>query len=217
MNDLRLLMFWLIAASSLSFASDTTYAQTAEDSIKQDKVRFLYPLSAFIKSSQAKEDETLIIGVLGKGPFEGVNNNGQRVNHLDEMARESNADRARNKRRRIVIQRLPSMEQYQRCHLLFVSNESATNAAADTPEARLAAALEKAKGAKETDPVLLVADTKDFAQLGAAVNFYTELGGDGSISVRTELNPEAAKLTGFDKINPQFYERLRSGKGRIVR
>lgn len=217
MNCLRTSLLWLIAAAWLGLAGDAAFAQTAEDAIKLDKVKFLYPLSVFVKSSQAKDEETLTIGVLGKDPFDGVNLNGQRVNHLDEMARESNADRARNKRRRIVIQRLPSIANYQRCHLLFVSRESAINAAADTPEARLAAALEIAKRDKATAPVLVVSDTQDFAKLGAPLNFYLETGDDGSISVRTELNPDAAKLTGFDKIHAQFYERIRLGKGRIVR
>lgn len=217
MNCVRTSLLWLITVAWFGFAGGATFAQTPDDAIKLDKVKFLYPLSVFVKSSQAKDEETLIIGVLGKDPFDGLNLSGQRVNHLDEMARESNANRVSNKRRRIVIQRLPSIANYEHCHLLFVSKESATNAVADTPESRLTAALEIAKRDKATAPVLVVSDSQGFAKLGAPLNFYLETGDDGSISVRTELNPDTAKLTGFDKINAQFYERIRLGKGRIVR
>lgn len=218
MNRLRFSLLWLIITAWLCYGGDAAFAQTDEDFIKQDKVELLRQVSAFVKSSNAKANEaTRIIGVLGKDPFDGVNSKGQSVNHLDEMAREYNVEAAKENRRRIVIQRFASAEMYRRCHLLFVSSRSATNDAADTPEARLAAALKIAKDNKMNDPVLVVSDTSGFAQQGAPLNFYLEVAGNGSIGVRTELNPDAAKQIGFDMINPQYIERIRGGKGRIVK
>ena len=218
MNCLRFSLLWLMTAAWLCSAGDAAFAQTDEDFIKQDKVELLRQVSAFVKSSNAKKNEaTRIIGVLGKDPFDGVNSKGQPVNHLDEMAREYNVEAVKDNRRRIVIQRFASAAMYQRCHLLFVSSKSATNDMADTPEARLAAALKIAKDNKTNDPVLVVSDTIDFAKRGAPLNFYLETAGNGSIGVRTELNPDAAKQIGFDMINPQYIERILGGKGRIVK
>ena len=218
MNRLRFSLFWLITAAWLCFAGDAAFAQTAEDSIKQDKVELLRQVSAFVKSSNAKKNEpTRIIGVLGRDPFDGVNSNGQPVNHLDEMVREFNVVAAKENRRQIVLQRFASAKMYQRCHLLFVSSKSATNDMADTPEARLEAALKIAKDSKMNDPVLVVSDTIGFAKRGAPLNFYLETDLNGAISVRTELNPDAANQIGFDMINPQYIDRIKGGKGRIVK
>lgn len=218
MNRLRFSLLWLITAAWLCFAGDAALAQTDEDLIKQDTVELLRQVGAFVRSSNAKTNEaTRIIGVLGKDPFDGVNSNGQPVNHLDEMARAYNIEAAKDNRRRIVIERFASAEMYRRCHLLFVSKKSATNDTADTPEARLAAALKIAKDRKMNDPVLVVSDTIGFAKRGAPLNFYLETASDGSISVRTELNPDGAKQIGFDMINPQYIERILGGKGRIVK
>ena len=218
MNRLRFSLLWLITAAWLYSAGDAAFAQTDVDFIKQDTVELLRQVGAFVKSSNAKKNEaTRIIGVLGMDPFDGVNSKGQPVNHLDEMAREYNAEAAKDNRRRIVIQRFASAETYRRCHLLFVSSKSATNDMADTPESRLAAALKIAKDSKLNDPVLVVSDTVGFAKRGSPLNYYLETASDGSVGVRTELNPDAAKQIGFDMINPQYIERILAGKGRIVK
>lgn len=218
MNRLRFSLFWLITAAWLCFAGDAAFAQTDDDLIKKDKVELLRQVSAFVKSSNAKKNEpTRIIGVFGKDPFDGVNSNGQPVNHLDEMAREYNIEAAKDNRRRIVIERFASAGTYRRCHLLFVSSKSATNDTADTPEARLAAALKIAKDNKMNDPVLVASDTIGFAKRGSPLNFYLETDLNGAISVRTELNPDAANQIGFDMINPQYIDRIKGGKGRIVK
>ena len=218
MNRRRFSLFWLITAAWLCSAGDAAFAQTDDDFIKKDKVELLRQVSAFVKSSNAKKNEaTRIIGVLGKDPFDGVNTKGQSVNHLDEMAREYNLEAAKDNRRRIVIERFASAGMYRRCHLLFVSSKSATNDMADTPEARLAAALKIANDRKMNDPVLVASDTIGFAKRGSPLNFYLETADDGSIGVRTELNPDAANQIGFDMINPQYIDRIKGGKGRIVK
>ena len=71
------------------------------------------------------------------------------------------------------------------------------------------AALLEAKG--------IASDTIGFAKLGSPLNFYLETAGDGSMGVRTELNPDAANQIGFDMINPQYIDRIKGGKGRIVK
>ena len=81
----------------------------------------------------------------------------------------------------------------------------------------MAAALKIAKDSKLNDPVLVVSDTVGFAKRGSPLNYYLETASDGSVGVRTELNPDAAKQIGFDMINPQYIERILAGKGRIVK
>ena len=160
MNRIRLSLFWLIAAAWLCFAGNAAFAQAPklapDDSIKFDKVTFLYPLSTFVQRSESKVADKLIIGILGKDPFEGEDAKGQGVNHLDAMVRESNARKGKDKRRKIEIQRFDTKKKYQPCHMLFVSAISATNLPADTPMARLKDALDIAKLNKDTTPVLVV-------------------------------------------------------------
>lgn len=196
----------LVAGAALLVLCPTVaFAQAPDDLVKRRKADLLYPLGPLIQSSRGADGGEFIIGVLGKDPFDGADRFGRPVNHLDAMARESNAARDKTGRKHIVIKRFDDAKQYTRCDLLFV--------AAD----QLQAALALAERQKAVAPVLLVADTEGFARRGVPVNFYLEAAADGSIHVRLECNPDAAARTGFDRIDPQLFRLLQRGLGRIVR
>lgn len=197
---LILILFFVLASHA-----SPLFAQAPEDLVKRRKADLLYPVASLVQSSITQGDKEFIIGVLGNPyPFAGQDANGNGVNHLDVAAVSSNARTGKAKRKKMIIRRFNSPDDYEKCHMLFVS------------EKHHKAALELAEHLKGTSPVLLVGSTRGFAQAGIPLNFYEVMGANGSISVRLEFKPSAASGLGFDKINPSLITLLKRGLGRVV-
>ena len=129
------------------------------------KAAYLYNFSRYVQwpvDAFPTAETPFVIGVLGNDPFGDV---------LDEIARTKKVEG-----RRILVKRFASMAAYTPCHVLFLP------ASVDPQEK--AAAIKMARGS----PVLLVGESRDFAQQGGDINFFVE-----ENKVRFEINPEAAK------------------------
>jgi hypothetical protein len=195
----------LIAFLMLAGNVPRVRAQAPEDKVKRRQADMLYLVGSLVQSSITQRDKEFIIGTLGDPPpFSGRDANRNRVNHLDAAARASNSRTGKAKRRKVIIRRFKNPDDYEKCHLLFVSREHRK------------AALEIAKRLKGTSPVLLIGNTQGFAQAGIPLNFYEVQKADGSITVHLELKPTAAGDFGFDKIDPRLITLLKRGLGRIV-
>ncbi len=129
------------------------------------KAAYLYNFGYYVawpENTFADDQAPFAIGVLGADPFGDV---------LDEIARTKKIAG-----RQIVIKRFASMEDYQPCHILFVTSSAR---AADS-----LAAIQKA----HFYPVLLVGESPGFAEQGGTINFFIE-----ENRVRFEVNMEVAK------------------------
>ena len=144
-------------------------AQTADEAeINREypiKAAYLYNFSRYVQwpaNAFPTAETPFVIGVLGSDPFGDV---------LDDIARTKKVEG-----RQIVVKQVASMSAYTPCHILFLP------ASAD-PQQK-AAAIKMGRGL----PVLLVGESRDFAQQGGDINFFVE-----ENKVRFEINPEAAK------------------------
>ena len=196
--SLILSVSWLALGGQGAFAQ-----QNMVDVQYRRKADMLYPLASLIQSDKGFADggDTLVVGVLGKDPFQGVDPAGLPVNHLDAMVAESNARTGAKKRKYIEVKRFASAKDYTPCHILFVSAQAAANSGEKTPEQRLAAAVEKTKDS----PVLICSDTEGFAKKGAMLNFVLGRDAAGVVKVMFEFNPDAAKRAGFTRIDAGIY------------
>ena len=204
MASRRLILGIFIAMSWMAFCGLSAFAQeNLVDVQYRRKAEMLYPLAALIQSEKGFADggETLVIGVLGKDPFQGVNPAGQPENHLDAMVAESNARTGAKRRKHINVKRFVSASDYTPCHILLVSAQAATSSKEMTLPQRLTAALEKTKDS----PVLICTDTEGYAQKGAMLNFYLGKDSANVAKVMFEFNPDAAKRAGFTKIDAGIY------------
>lgn len=192
---------------TLVCSASPAWAQAApQDLIKKRQAEMLYLIGSAVRTSMVAGNKTFIIGVLGDNPlpFTGRDDAGKNVNHLDVAADVSNARFVPGKRKEIVIQRFKNADDYKPCHMLFIA------------KGQQQAALKIAAKYRNTSPVLLVGNAPGLAKNGVPLNFYEEKMPDGSISVHLELNPQAARGFGFDKINPGLLRLLRAGLGRII-
>jgi hypothetical protein len=153
------------------------------------KAEMLCPLAVLLPPAVPATDPTFRIGILGRDPFQGQDEDGNAVNFLDVMA----AQKGSVNKRRIVIQRFSSVKDYRPCHVLFLSAQSAPESDEGSADERLAAILKRAPAA----PVLLVADSEGLAEQGAAVNFFVGRDDAGVPKVKFEVNPAAAKRAGL--------------------
>jgi hypothetical protein len=171
------------------------------------KVEMLYPLAKLIQPEQglAHSSDTVVVGVLGQDPFQGIDSDGTAVNYLDQLVDSSNANRAKTKRKRLVVKRFDSAKDYTPCHILFVSSHASTTSEEKTIEERLRAALDKTAGTT----VLIVADTEGLAAKGAAISFYLTRDEQGVPKVAFEFNPDAARRLGLTKIDAGIYRLAR--------
>ena len=195
-----LLILFLILAASAAPAS----AQAPADLIKRRQADLLYPIGTLVQSTKNQGEKTFIIGVLGDAVFAGRDAAGNVVNHLDAAARASNARTGAAKRRKVIILRFKAVKDYERCHLLVVS------------DGHQMPAKQLADNQKGESPVLLVGTEAGRANAGIPINFYEVQDADGAISVRLEFAPKAARSTGFDQINPSLPRLLYRGLGRVV-
>lgn len=167
------------------------------------KAEMLYSLASLIQPQDgfAAGEETVVIGVLGKDPFSGLDESRRAVNHLDAEVQRSNANRTKSGRKPIVVRRFASARDYTTCHILFVAAEATAGSEEKTVEDRLRAALKKIEGS----PVLIVGDTKGLAAKGAVVNFYVARDAQGVPKVAFEFNPDAARRAGLTKVDAGVY------------
>jgi hypothetical protein len=140
----------------------------------QIKAVFLFNFAQFVDwppLTFADEKSPLIIGVLGKDPFDGS---------LDEAVRGEKVNG-----RPLVIQRYSRAEEIGDCQILFISRSEA---------GRLGGILERLKGRS----VLTVGDVDGFAQLGGIIRFVTE---QNKVRFRINLqSAKAANLTISSKL-----------------
>jgi hypothetical protein len=132
------------------------------------KAAFLYSFATFTDwPGDAVPDagDAFVIGVLGVDPFGPV---------LDAIAASKTV-----RGRRIVVRRFATLEDYTPCHILFV---------ASSERARMGAVIETLRDA----PVLLVADTGEFARAGGTIDLVVE-----DNKVRFEINQAAAEHAGL--------------------
>lgn len=129
------------------------------------KYVYLYSFGLLTKWPEATFERTnnnFVIGVLGDKPFGHI---------LDAIAK-----RKKIENRRIVIRRFKTMDDYQPCHILYVtesiSEKDAKSAASDL----------------DNDPVLIVGEIDDFEFIGGVVAFRINNG-----NVKFSLNVDAVK------------------------
>ena len=133
----------------------------------QIKAAFLYNFGrdAYIRWPQealGDESDPFVIGILGRDPF---------GNNLMEIARHKKV-----KGRRLIVRRFATIEQYDHCHILFVSRF-------ESSEQQLRAIRQTAD-----QHVLVVGESPGFAEKGGSINFYVERN-----KIRFEINLESAR------------------------
>jgi hypothetical protein len=129
------------------------------------KAAFLYSFGRYVewpKEAFADRSGAFILGVCGEDTFGQI---------LDRIAQSKTIQG-----RRIIIQRMATIEELQPCHILFVSRS--------IPPAQQIAIINKMRD-KGT---LLVGEVPGFAERGGGINFFLEGG-----TVRFEINVEAVR------------------------
>lgn len=129
------------------------------------KYVYLYSFGLLTKWPEATfehTDNNFVIGVLGDKPFGHI---------LDAIAK-----RKKIENRRIVIRRFKTMDDYQPCHILYVT-ESISQKDAKAAATKL-----------RNDPVLIVGEIADFEFDGGVIAFRIKNG-----NVKFSLNVDAVK------------------------
>lgn len=193
MSVTRRLPFVLIVCGILLLDARAASAQRQIDVQYKRKADMLCPLAGILLPSQSFEDGIFRIGVLGGDPFDGFDQFGNPVNHLDEMV----ASKGTYKGQRLVVHRFSSANDYRVCDVLFISAVSASDSDERSAEERLAAVLRM----RHPQPLLVVADTAGLAAKGATINFVLKNAANGVPKVSFEINPQAAKRAGL-KVSP---------------
>jgi len=128
----------------------------------------------------------LKIGILGQDPF--VENG---VNQLDRAVQE-----AKLKGSNIVVKRFDTANDYEPCHILFVSSLAAGAGVEQTAAERMKAAQEITREAG----VLIVGEADGLARQGAIANLIFDR---VTNLIRLEINPDAAARSGL-KFTPDL-------------
>jgi hypothetical protein len=124
-----------------------------------------------------------VIGVLGGDPFGAT---------LQRIEREKTVNQPGVGPMKIRVHRFKSMDEYQPCHILYVSS-SAAGSDGEKVDNRLQAAIKKLASTKDAH-VLLVSDTHGFAQKGVAINFLINRQ-DNAINL--EISRDAERRAGL--------------------
>jgi len=167
----------LLVAAVLFAGARSAAAQAVINQEYQLKAAFIYNFGQYVtwpNGAVPGNDSTFVIGVLGRDPF------GENLNRV--------AASKTIMKKKIVIRRFDSASQYTPCHMLFVASTGTAASAEKSAEDRVKAALEKTNGS----PVLVIADSKGLAPLGASVGFFVE-----SNKVKLEINKTAATRAGL--------------------
>ena len=112
------------------------------------KAAYLYNFAKFIRWPEktfASVDSPLVIGVLGKNPF-----NGELTPLADKTVRN----------RKIIVRQFATIDNVTDCHLLYVS---------DTASRQLRAALQLLR----VKPMVTIGDNEDFCKFGGVIQFVT--------------------------------------------
>ena len=155
----------------------------AEIQAQQTKIRaaYLYHFLQLVKwpgEESGAAESTFTICIIGKDPFGDI---------LEVVAKK----KARGKD--LAIRRLTDTRQFDHCHILYVS-------------LALSAQVGEILKAAESQNVLTVSSSKDFAARGGMIGFVTVADeSEGGSRVRFEINLEAARKRGF-KINSKLLE-----------
>ena len=138
-------------------------AGSSQPSEYQIKAAFLYNFANFIDwpdGSFSDKTSPIILGVLGKDPF------GRILNPAEGKV---------IKNRKLTIKRFESLEDFEVCHILFISSSEKEN-------------LKRILAKLNSFGVLTVGDTGGFTQRGGVINFFKK-----DNKVRLEINLDAAK------------------------
>jgi hypothetical protein len=157
-----------------------------EYAIKAGIIKVLGKCVKWPKAVSPSRGEPLTIGILGEDPFF---ENG--VNQLDRAIDEEN-----RKGGNIVVKRFRSAQEYEPCHILFVSNLPADGTGESSVDARIKSAAEATHGST----VLIVGESAGLALQGATANLLFD---QGTNLVRLEINPDAAARAGL-KLSPDL-------------
>ena len=154
MKPIRLLGFALATFFTWSlFAPEASWAQSNPAEYKL-KVAYIYNFCNYIEwpaTAFDNPESPVVIGVLGPDPFE---------SNLDDLAKKKQVQK-----RKIEIKRFASEQEFEPCHLLFISVDA-------DPKLRDWAIENTSKLS-----TLLVGESKGFAAQGADVNFFLDLNG----------------------------------------
>ncbi|MFT5092122.1 MAG: hypothetical protein ACI8P0_003114 [Planctomycetaceae bacterium] len=131
------------------------------------KVKYVYLYSFGLLTKWPDEtfertDNAFVIGVLGDKPYGGI---------LDAIAKRKKIDK-----RRIVVRRFKTIEEYRPCHILYVT-ESIAEEDARAVKLKL-----------KDDAVLIVGETPGFEYFGGVISFRIE-----DENVKFSLNVDAVK------------------------
>lgn len=161
----------LVAPFLATLGSRSASAQEIEE--YHVKAALLAKIPQFIdwpKTGSAGDDKTFVIGILGPSPF------GAHLKTLESQM---------VNKKKIVVRLFKSIDDYEPCHLLFISGIANNDEGAAQ---RLPKALAKTEGR----PVLIVTDQEGLAEKGAVINLYL----DGT-NVRIEMNRDAEQRAGL--------------------
>lgn len=166
-------------------ASDIKKAYAKSPALQEYQVKaaFLYNFAKFIEwPAEAFKDANnfLIIGIIGRDPFGDA---------LDVLEQKSIAGR------KILIRRFASVEDLQRCHILFISNSEKEN-------------LPNIFKAIRKWHVLTVGEMKGFPQSGGMVNFILV-----DNKIQFEINVDAAQQANL-RISSQLLKLARIVKAK---
>jgi YfiR/HmsC-like len=160
------LVGWCLAAC---LVSQSAWAQTAgEGVINREyplKALFLYNFGGYVEWPPATfggVTQPFVIGIMGSSPVEST---------LQEIAATRRIDG-----RQIVVEHFASADAIRPCQILFIARD------VDPRNRQLA--VERMRNRE----VLIVGESRDFAQHGAVANFFIEAN-----KIRFEINVEAAK------------------------
>jgi hypothetical protein len=166
----RLALVWL-AAFALAAAAP---AQTSSTREYQVKAVFLFNFAQFVDwppAAFSDPQSPLVIGVLGKDPFDGA---------LDDAVRGETVNA-----RPLEVRRFKSVEEIRDCHVLFISGSESAH-------------LDRILGALKGRNILTVGDTDGFAERGGMIRFVIE---KNKVRFRINLDSaKAAGLTISSKL-----------------
>jgi hypothetical protein len=161
--------------------------QTVVDQQYPLKAAYLLNFGSLItwpKEAFKPTDGKFVIGVLGKDPFGET---------LQRIERERTVQQPGMAPLKIRVLRFKSMDDYEPCHILFISSSPAAGRERETVRDRLDAAIKKLTETKDAH-VLLVSDTQGFARKGVAVNFLVNLNEN---TINMEINRASEKRAGL--------------------
>jgi hypothetical protein len=185
----------LLAAVGLSLMWTTDAAAQSQE--YRLKAVYLYNFGQHVTWPD-NEDANFVIGILGKyprPPFGGLMQQMEAVKTV--------------RGKKIVVRHYESMQQYQPCHLLFISRFAVESRPDETVGERLSAAVEKTKGSS----VLLVTESKGLASKGAMINFVVDVREKNRITM--DINQGRAKQEDL-KIGARLLNLEKRGLVRLV-